>query len=91
MALQKRKVVSALTKKGFEKDNEGHHVYLRYRFLNGGKSGIRTRVSHGSKSRDLSNHLIARMSQQIKLTKKEFLELISCSMSQCDYEKIVLS
>lgn len=89
MALQKRKVVSSLTKKGFEKDDEGHHVYLRYRFLNGGESKIRTRVSHGSRPKDLNDYRISEMSRQVGLTKKEFLELVSCPMSQDDYEEII--
>lgn len=89
MVLKKRRVVAALRKKGFEKDKDGKHIVLAYRFLDGTPSKIKTHVSHGSKRSDLSDHLIAEMSRQIKLPKKEFVDLVSCSMSQADYEKIV--
>ena len=69
MVLKKRRVVAALRKKGFEKDKDGKHIVLAYRFLDGTPSKIKTHVSHGSKRSDLSDHLIAEMSRQIKLPK----------------------
>lgn len=70
MTLGKCKVASALQEKGFEKYVDGKHIVLMYRTLDGDLSGISTHVSHGSKPKDLSDHLIGQMARQVKLPKK---------------------
>ena len=89
MVLEKRKVVSALHKKGFEKDVDGKHIVLTFRTLDGVLTGITTHVSHGSKPKDLSNHLIGQMARQLKLSRKNFEKFALCTMKQTEFEKIV--
>ncbi|MCY4673697.1 MAG: hypothetical protein OXD43_08050 [Bacteroidetes bacterium] len=89
MVLAKRKVVSALERKGFEKDVDGKHIVFTYRTLDGNLSRITTYVSHGNKPKDLDDHLIGRMARQTKLLKKNFERLASCPMGRNEYEKII--
>ncbi len=90
MVLAKRKVVSALLGKGFSQKKKGHHiVVLVYRKLDGGLSRIRTHVSHGSRPKDLNDHLIGQMARQTKLSRENFGRLTSCSMGQSEYEKTI--
>lgn len=77
------KVVKGLKKKGFCQE-EGDHTRLVFLF-DGKKTKIRTKVSHGSK--EISDYLINRMSIQLKLEKKQFLDLVDCPMSSMDYLK----
>lgn len=44
MTLGKRKIVSALQKKGFEKDIDGKHIVFVYLTLDGDLSGIRKKM-----------------------------------------------
>lgn len=89
MTLGKRRVVSALQKKGFEKDVDGKHIVLMYRTLDGDLSGIKTHVSHGSRPKDLNDYLIGQMARQVKLPKKSFEQLVLYPMKQPEYEKII--
>ena len=70
MVFKKRKVVSALLKKGFKENETVAHVGFTYITLDGVKSRIRTYVSHGRNSEDLSDHLIGQMARQVKLKKR---------------------
>ena len=88
-SLAKRKVVSVLQRKGFEKDKDGDHVVLTYRKRAGSLSNISTRVSHGSRPKDLGDYLIREMRTQCRLSKDEFIRLANCPMEQKEYEEIV--
>lgn len=89
MALAKEKVKSALKKKGFSRNDKGHHIYFNHRWKRSGRlSGIKTYVSHGSK-KDLSDRLVSEMAEQVKLSNKDFKRLVSCDMKQGEYEKVV--
>ncbi|MEA1885562.1 MAG: hypothetical protein U9N62_13790 [Thermotogota bacterium] len=50
-------------------------------------TGIRTYISHGSK--DYVDALLSKMSEQVKLTKQEFLNLIDGKMTRKEYEDIL--
>lgn len=89
MVLDKRKVVSTLRKKGFEKDTGGHHVVMTYRRIDGVMSNIRTHVSHGNTPKVLDDYLIGQMAQQTKLSKKDFERLANCPMKRSKYEEVV--
>ena len=56
----KRKVESALTRKGFRKDDTHHHRFVHYT-TDGKATGIRTQTSHGNKPKALGNGLIKNM------------------------------
>ena len=79
--LKPRVVESGLTSKGF-RPSEGDHS--RFVFHYGGrKTEIRTMVSHNS--RDIGDELIHRMARQTRLTKADFVELVSCTLSEEEY------
>ena len=88
MSREKRDVEDALRRKGFETE-ERHHHYFLYKCLDGRLSRIRTRTSHSAKVKSLSDQLLSQMASQCKITKKEFLELVDCQMSQDIYEKLL--
>ena len=75
--LKARKILSGLEKKGFVQA-EGDHTFLIF-YVNGKKTSIHTKVSHGSN--EINDYLINKMSIQIKLEKKKFLDLVTCPLS----------
>ena len=75
--LKARKILSGLEKKGFVQA-EGDHTYLIL-YVNGKKTSIRTKVSHGSN--EINDYLINKMSMQVKLERKKFLDLVNCPLS----------
>jgi len=81
----KRDIDAALRKKGFLRDDDGTHIQYRFACL----PRIRTMMSHGAMSATLSAKLIGDMSRQLHLTKKQFLELIDCTLDEDGYRKIL--
>jgi hypothetical protein len=81
--LKVRDILTGLGKKGFVQ-SESDHTHLIF-FLNGKKTSIRTKVSHGSS--EINDHLINLMSMQIKLDKKQFIDLVTCPFTLGDYLK----
>lgn len=59
-----------------------HHKMLWFH-VDGKKTAIRTRISHGGK--DYTDPLLSEMSKQVKLPRKKFADLIECPMSLEDY------
>lgn len=88
MTRERREVEGGLKKKGFRKVST-HHRYYVYQTADGRITRIRTKVSHGGKSRDISSFHIAQMVKQCHLTKAQFLELVDCPMKQPAYENIL--
>ena len=88
MQVDKRKIESSLSKKGFIKD-ETHHTYF-YHEYNGKKTGIYTYTSHGSKSKVCGNPLLSMMKKQLKLdTINQVVDLFECPMSEEEYNQIL--
>lgn len=81
-----KEIESSLGKKGFELKQTHHRMYTL--FVEGKRTSIRTRISHGLKEYD--DHLLGQMAKQVKLTKEQLLELIDCPMSEEQYRKILL-
>jgi hypothetical protein len=79
--LKVREVLNGLESKGFLA-SEGDHTFLIF-YVGGKKTSIRTKVSHGSK--EINDYLIKRMSIQVKLEKKKFIDLVNCPFSVEDY------
>jgi predicted RNA binding protein YcfA (HicA-like mRNA interferase family) len=73
--------VSALEKKGFVLRRSSDHEFYELQ-VNGKKSGIRTKVSHGSK--DIPPLILSKMAKQIKVTNQQFNNLIDCPFSYHD-------
>jgi len=81
-------IVSALTRKGFKKEG-GDHEYFIYWNLDGKKTIKKTKVSRGSSYKTIGDDLLGKMSKQVGLTKKLFLELVDCTLDQSGYERQV--
>ncbi|MGD0202656.1 MAG: hypothetical protein ABSC20_01965 [Candidatus Bathyarchaeia archaeon] len=81
--LKAREILNGLRKKGFFQ-SEGDHTYLIL-YVKGKKTSIHTKLSHGSN--EINDYLINKMSLQLKLEKKKFIDLINCPFSTEDYLK----
>ncbi|MGL6193315.1 MAG: hypothetical protein ACRC2T_00665 [Thermoguttaceae bacterium] len=84
-----RDIDSALQKKGFCRELGGDHVYYYLTDANGKHLGILTKISHGMMGQTIGSELIARMSKQLGLSKKQFLDFIDCTLNEEDYRLIV--
>ena len=83
-----REIRSGLTSKGFVQSECDHSHLILY--IDGKKTKIRTKVSHGSKSRDCGDYLLSIIKKQLRLhTKKQLLDLIDCPMTEHDYINIL--
>lgn len=84
--LDTTKTLQNLKSKGFLVSNS-HHKFLE--FWHNGKLILHTKISHGSA--DLDDYLIRKMSQQCKLSRKDFVDLAKCPLSMEQYiEKLKL-
>ena len=82
----RKNIEKGLKRKGFNRV-ESHHHYFIYWTLSGKKTAVRTRTSHGSKSRTLGDSLLGKMADQCGgLSKRDFLKLVDCTLSREDFE-----
>ncbi|MGA2523658.1 MAG: type II toxin-antitoxin system HicA family toxin [Candidatus Bathyarchaeia archaeon] len=79
--LKANDVVRGLMKKGFRPDNRKHKFLFLY--VNGKKTSVFTYVSWGSD--DIDDYLIGKMSNQVRLERKEFINLVECPLSEEEY------
>lgn len=80
-------IVSALEKKGFEKEQGGRdHDFFFFRH-DGLERAIYTKVSRGSAYKTIQSGLLTKMAKQLQLTTKQFGQLVDCPMTQEDYER----
>ncbi len=77
----------ALLKKGFRLDGGDHYFYI-YWNLGGKKTMKKTKMSRGSAYKTVGDQLLGKMAKQTGLTKKNFLELVDCTLDQAGYEAI---
>lgn len=70
-------IANSLQKKGFE-EKQSSHTHLIF-FIDGKKTSIFTFISHGKK--EISDDLMHKMARQLKLSHKQFCELVDCSMN----------
>jgi predicted RNA binding protein YcfA (HicA-like mRNA interferase family) len=71
-------IANSLLKKGFEEKHLSH-THLIF-FIDGKKTSIFTFISHGKK--EISDDLMHKMARQLKLSHKQFCELVDCSMNE---------
>lgn len=83
--LKTREIKANLCKKGFDPD-DNNHKKLNYRPF-GKKTKIRTVYSHGKS--EIGEPLISLMAKEVGLTKQQFVELVSCTLSGEDYYELV--
>ncbi|MDI9349347.1 MAG: hypothetical protein QM537_05035 [Candidatus Symbiobacter sp.] len=86
MPRKQKKTETGLLNKGFVRSDNDHH-YFRYYTIDGRKTDILTKTSHGGK--DIQDDILSLMARQCKLSRKEFLDLIDCPLSREQYEKIL--
>lgn len=67
---------AALMKKGFIADDTHHEMF--WLVVDGKKTSIRTRISHGAK--EYGDELLALVARQVGLNKQELYRLIDCPM-----------
>ena len=84
----KRKVESALARKGFQADETHHHRFVHYT-ADGQATGVRTHTSHSSKHKTLGNELLKAMATQCRLSKADFLRLVDCELTRDAYQELV--
>lgn len=79
MTRERRDIDSALTGKGFEREQgRDHHSYRLY--IGKTKQAIGTRMSMGTSHRTIGDPLLGKMARQLMLTKSDFLDLVDCDM-----------
>ena len=86
MPRAKKDVESGLLAKGFQQ-SDSHHHYFVYHDLAGKKTPVKTKTSHGGK--DLDDSLLGLMARQVRLSKKQFVDLIDCPLTRQAYNRIV--
>ena len=68
--------------------SESRHQRFRYYRLDGDKTNMVTLMSHGSDG-DIGDRLLAAMARQLHLTRRQFDNLVDCTLSQDDYEAMM--
>ena len=85
----RRKVHSALTRKGFKRDETHHHRFIHCT-VDGQATGIRTHTSHSPRHKNLGNSLLKNMATQCGLSKANFLRLVDCDLTREGYEQLIV-
>jgi hypothetical protein len=86
MPRKAREVLGGLKRKGLVEEREGHHVFLIYETTSGLRTDVRTRLSHQSGGGDITDPLLGAMARQVKLSRRDFDQLIDCPLSRQEYE-----
>lgn len=81
MPIKARDVEHSLPRKGFLR-RQSKDIYFSFRFADK-DWGISTFISHGAN--EIGDPLIAKMAKQVKLSKRDFVQLVECPMSYDDY------
>jgi len=82
-----RTISSSLKKKGFDENKSSNHSRYEYISTSGVHTEFRTHMSHANPGHEIGPSLIAMMSRQVGLSKKDFEDLIRCPLSREGYEK----
>lgn len=80
--LKTDKIKTSLCKKGFQENKHKDHIYFYY-FVDGKKSAVYTKISHGVN--EIDDALVGLMARQTKLKKSDFIKLIECTLSKEEY------
>jgi hypothetical protein len=79
-------ITAALLAKGFVLENRDHKYFFFH--AAGRKTSVFTFISHNE--RDADDWLLAHISRQLHLTKKELLALIECQLAAAEYLQILI-
>ena len=80
-----RDVASGLEKKGFRR-RENDHAFFHL-WIGEKKTAIYTKISHGE--RDIGDNLLSLMARQVRLSKKQFVELLECPLTFAEYIRML--
>ena len=86
-SLERSDVEAALAAKGFVRQDRAHRHYLLH--VAGRYTGIATMVSTGTGYKTIGSPLVSAMAKQVKLTAKQFCELVECTLSGAAYVEIL--
>ena len=86
-SIKTRDIRRNLTKKGFSENDKKDHIWLNYIDPDGNKTTVRTKISHGKE--DIGDPLISAMAKQAHISKRQFIELVTCTLSGEEYYNIV--
>ncbi len=82
MPRKHRNILSGLSAKDFEKEENRKHIHFVYVNLQGQTTTARTMLSHAAGGSDVSDQLLGQMARQVGLSRSEFPELVDCPMSR---------
>jgi len=80
-SISTRTIKRALTSKGFREELT-HHEMLWF-FVDGKRTSLRTRISHGLK--EYSDPLLAQMAKQLNISKYHLEKFFDCTLTEAEY------
>lgn len=86
MPRRREDIRHGLLRKGFQESNSDHWKFVYYN-LYGQKTSIFTKISYGSKHKDVSDDNLGKMAKQCRLSRGEFDDLLDCPLSREEYER----
>lgn len=86
MSRERGRIEAALLRKGFRKREGDHHFFI-YWGLDGKKTPVFTKTSHGAKGAAIGADLFGRMARQLRLKSRQFEDLVDCPMTREQYEQ----
>lgn len=81
-----RKIRESLMKKGFAEDRSRDHAYY-WLVVDGKETGIKTKISHAET--ECRDTLLGFMAKQVQLSRKDFLNLVDCSLGKETYHELL--
>jgi len=91
-AVPRRKIIRALSKKGFIVIEKKRHLFLIFVDAKGHQTDIRTFISRGSSYKDYSLPLLKAVKDELKLkTLQELEDFLNCPLSEEDYRALLIS
>ena len=87
MPAERSQIVSSLQAKGF-RPKEGDHTFYTL-FVDGKKSSVFTKISHGSQYREYSDSLLDKVKRQMGLTMAQLYDFIDCRLGYDAYLQIL--
>ncbi len=89
-SVPRRKIIRALSKKGFVVVEKKRHTFLFFVDSKGRQSQIRTFISRGSSYKDYTLPLLKAMKNELKLKNlKELEALLNCPLSEEAYRALL--
>ena len=80
-----RNIKATLAKKGFVPEQRDHSYFFLH--VDGRKSSVRTKISHGSK--EYGDNLLSLIARQLYLSIKQLNDFLDCPLDYREYIKIL--